>query len=325
MTRRLARNAFLAFAVALAGCNALLGNEGGSLEPDPEGGDPDVNVAFDGETDSRDASRGVDAGWTFDSSSDAALTAEADAAWESGADSPSDSRPSDARDAGARDADVRDESAARDAGIDVSPDTPRCVDHDGCSAGFNCERGTCVAPTVSCAAQKSTYPASTDGVYWINPAGTAMRAYCDMKIVTELCTEIEGEHHGRTREGSNLGYTMRSILHARDGQCGIWAVRAADGYPIRVLTMVAGQTLTTCQALGFVSDGVLNACAFGDSAGNSNCGYPFGTPYYQYGNLCAGCVIGDGESPTYVKQGPMHSSSVISTFDGSTQSFCKVR
>src|SRR5262245_7134238 len=138
MTARLARNAFLAFAVALAGCNALLGNEGGNLGPEPEAGDPDVNVAFDGETDASEASPAVDAAWSFDSSSDAAPTAEADAPWESHADSLSDSRPLDARDAGARDADVRDESAVRDAGIDVSPDTPRCVDLDGCSAGFNC-------------------------------------------------------------------------------------------------------------------------------------------------------------------------------------------
>ena len=79
--------------------------------------------------------------------------------------------------------------------------------------GQNCATtGRCVAAQVSCAAQKSSYPASTDGVYWISPAGVAHRAYCDMAISAELCTEIEGEHRGRTRDKAALSYVMKSIL-----------------------------------------------------------------------------------------------------------------
>jgi hypothetical protein len=214
-----------------------------------------------------------------------------------------------------------DVHVVRDAAADTRP---ACTITDDCVMGKNCYRGDCVAATVSCASQKSSYPTSVDGIYWINPSGTPMRAYCDMQVQTELCTEVEGDHHGTTREGSNLSFVMTSVLHASDGECLLWALRAsADDYPLAGLD---GQApLSTCQWLGFVSDGVLGGCPFGDGAGSSDCGFPISLPYYQWGNACSGCVIGDGVSDTYVKQGPMHTSFVVSTFDGSVQSRCKVR
>jgi hypothetical protein len=118
---------------------------------------------------------------------------------------------------------------------------------------------------------------------------------------------------------------MRSVLLVGQGKCTLWAVRGSlDGYPLRPLEAVAGQKLPTCQALGFVRDVTLGSCAFGDSADHSNCGFAV-SPLYQWGNHCSGCVIGDGDSATYVKQGPMHSSTALSSFDGSIATHCAIR
>ncbi len=119
---------------------------------------------------------------------------------------------------------------------------------------------------------------------------------------------------------------MRSVLHVREGDCLIWALQSsADGYPLGVLKDVAGQTLSTCQALGFPADGELGSCPFGDSAGRTGCGFQSAPPYYHWGNVCSGCVEGEGLHKTYVKQGPIHTSSVLSSASGSTQSHCKIR
>lgn len=52
-----------------------------------------------------------------------------------------------------------------------------------------------------------------------------IRAYCDMQARVELCTDIEEEHHGVTREPSMLKFTMTSIMHEDAETCDIWAVR----------------------------------------------------------------------------------------------------
>jgi hypothetical protein len=317
-------------AIVLSACNAVLGNESGDFVPDlttsggafggagrsgtsgsTTGGGGHGGAAEDAALGKPDAAEGGGAAGSQDGGTEASVRVDADASPVVDASTP-DAKTMDARDEGAR--------------TDAAVDAFRCANLDGCATGYNCDKGVCVPATVSCAAHKSAYPSSGDGVYWINPTGTPMRAYCDMQLQSELCTEIEADHRGKTRDGSNLPYTMRSILHARDAKCSIWAVRGStDGYPIRAIEMVEGQKLGTCQALGFPSDVMLGECAFGDSAGYSNCGFALSPPLYQWGNHCSGCMIGDGLSPTYVKQGPMHSSTVLSTADGSVQSHCAVK
>lgn len=192
----------------------------------------------------------------------------------------------------------------------------------GCTDGFNCSTGNCVPATVSCAAQKSSYPSSSDGVYWIGPP--AMRAYCDMRVPIELCTEVTQEHSGgRTRDGSNVTFALSSVLLWSQGECAIWALRALpEGIPFG--PYLRTHPLTACQAFGFVADGQLGSCAYGDSPGYSGCG--FGSPpLYQMGDDCAGCVVGDGPHDIYTRLGPLHESRVITSFDPSTQTRCKVR
>jgi hypothetical protein len=340
----------LCIAIAIGGCNAVLGNADGDLAPDEvsgassglggssAGASTSASVASSSVTSSSGSGGDPGTGPTGGSSGGSGGTggaepdasfAEADAEagpWVDGrSEGAAPERDVTSSDARAADGD-RSDAVTRDATADIlSVDAFRCTDTDACSMGYNCEKGTCVAATVSCTAHKSAYPTATDGVYWINPTGTPMRAYCDMKLLTELCTEVEGEHRGKTREGSGVAYTMRSILHARDGVCSVWAVRAsADGMPVGMLSPEAGQTMSTCQALGFARDVALGACDFGDIAGYSNCGFAV-SPLYQWGNRCSGCVLNDGVYPTYVKQGPMHSSSVISSVDGSFQSRCAIK
>lgn len=217
----------------------------------------------------------------------------------------------------------------RDAMADVpsDADAPSCTGTglaDGCSTGFNCYEGQCVAATVSCAAQKSSHPSSSDGVYWINPSGTPMRAYCDMMERTELCTEVAASHQGKTRDGSSLSFAMMSQLFWDQRECSIWAVRdASQGYPIS--PYVVSHALTTCQALGFVANGTLGACAFGSDPSYSNCGFTFALPFSLWGDFCDGCTENPGTFTMYVRMGPIRQSSVLTTFDGTVRTTCKVR
>jgi hypothetical protein len=192
----------------------------------------------------------------------------------------------------------------------------------GCSDGSNCAAGSCVPATVSCAAHKSSYPSSGDGVYWIGPP--AMRAYCDMRVPIALCTEVTEAHSGgRTRDGSNVTFALSSVLLWSQGECAIWSLRALpEGIPFGPYRRT--HPLTTCQAFGFVADGQLGNCAYGDSPGYSACGFG-ASPLYQMGDDCAGCVVGDGPHDLYVRQGPMHESRVLTSADPSTQTRCKVR
>ena|SRR6187551_1065162 len=76
-------------------------------------------------------------------------------------------------------------------------------------------------------------------------------------------------------------------------------------------------------SFGFVADGQLGNCAYGDSAGYTDCGFG-ASPLYQMGDDCAGCVVGDGPHDLYVRQGPVHQSHVLTSSDPSTQTRCKV-
>ena len=192
----------------------------------------------------------------------------------------------------------------------------------GCNDGFNCAAGRCVPATVSCAAQKSSYPDSRDGVYWVSPP--TMRAYCDMSVPIDLCTEIMQEHRGgRTRDGSNLTFALTSVLLWGEGECALWALRALpEGIPFT--RYFHAHPLTTCQAFGFIADGQLGGCAYGDDAGRGSCGFG-AAPLYQLSDQCAGCVVGDGIHDQYTRMGPIHSSTALTSFDPSTQARCKVR
>lgn len=192
-----------------------------------------------------------------------------------------------------------------------------------CPTGQNCMNARCVAALVSCAAQKTSYPSSQDGVYWIRPAGQTYRAYCDMAISAELCTEIEGEHRGKTRDPAALGYTMMSLLLAGDGVCRMWAIRSAEGYPFNRLEPVNGVAPgSTCRSLGFVGDGVLGICDYGSQL--SDCGFS-ARPLNVWGNHCIGCVLNDGDYDRYTLQGPVSTGFTLSSMNGSVATTCSVR
>lgn len=205
----------------------------------------------------------------------------------------------------------------------VSGEPMTCRRMADCEAGENCVTGRCVAPLISCAAQKNSHPASKDGVYWIGTAGALQRAYCDMQLSAELCTEVAGEHHGRTRGKAAIGYTMTSVLLLSEGVCKMWAIRGSDdGYPFDQLKAVAGVPEgQTCISLGFAGDGVLGACKYGSE--RTSCGFEV-TPLYWYGNNCAGCVKNDGVYDRWTLQGPAIQAATLSSTSGTEFTTCKV-
>jgi len=145
-----------------------------------------------------------------------------------------------------------------------------------------------------------------------------------MTLPGELCTEVQEEHRGRTHEGSRLDFLMQSVLVPEKGVCSIWALRTAeDGKPFFPLAQVAGNTLSSCEAFGFIADGTVSACRYGDNAGYSDCGFP-SAKFYGYGNRCSGCTQNDGTYKKYVLQGVIHSGSVIGDFSGSVRASCKI-
>jgi len=151
-----------------------------------------------------------------------------------------------------------------------------------------------------------------------------MRAYCDMRVPIALCTEVTEEHSGgRTRDGSNVTFALTSVLLWSQGECAIWALRALPE-EIPFGPYYRTHPLTTCQAFGFVADGQLGNCAYGDSPGYTACGFG-APPLYQMGDDCAGCVVGDGPHDLYVRQGPLHESRALTSSDPSTQTRCKVK
>jgi len=192
-----------------------------------------------------------------------------------------------------------------------------------CATGENCVGSRCVAALVSCAAQKNSYPSSKDGVYWIGTVGAWQRAYCDMQLSAELCSEVAGEHHGRTRGKAVLDYTMSSVLLLNQQVCKLWALRGTDdGHPFDELVAVDGVAAgQTCVSLGFAADGVLGACEYGSE--HTNCGFT-ATPLYWYGNNCAGCVKNDGSHDRWTLMGPAITAFTLSSMSGTSFTTCKV-
>ena len=161
-----------------------------------------------------------------------------------------------------------------------------------------------------------------DGLYWIKPGATAERAYCDMVLGTELCTEVAAEHHGRTRDKAAIPYTMSSVLVPAENACKIWALRGTnDGIPFQSLapygTLAQGHT---CIYLGFLLDGTLGSCSFGSS--RSNCGFTIAA-FYRYSNECPTCMVGPGSYDRWTKQGPISNGGILSTMSGSAFTTCR--
>jgi hypothetical protein len=201
---------------------------------------------------------------------------------------------------------------------------PPACPSTSCAMGQNCVASQCVPALVSCAAHKNSYPASKDGVYWIGTVGAWQRAYCDMALSAELCTEVAGEHQGRTRGKAAIGYTMSSVLLLNEGVCKLWAIRGTDdGHPFDELIAVEGVPAgQTCISLGFMADGVLGACDYGSE--RTNCGFS-ATPLYWYGNNCAGCTKNDGAFDRWTLQGPALQAFTLSSMSGTEFTTCKVR
>lgn len=231
-----------------------------------------------------------------------------------------------AADGGAREPGGADGGAA-DGGAGmggVAPESPPpCPSSETCSKGQNCVDELCVPALATCAAQKNKYPASKDGVYWVGAGAGTHRAYCDMAEVVELCSDAASERLGRTRDSSKLEYKMTAVL-LEDGLCKMWNIRgAADNYPLWQLDAVAGVPAgQTCAKLGFVADGVLGSCPYGES--RSNCGYEV-TPLNRYGNTCSGCTLNDGDFDHWVVQGPIKTGGVLSDAAGKIFTTCKTR
>src|SRR5262249_23254614 len=152
----------------------------------------------------------------------------------------------------------------------------------------------CEPAPLDCAALAAAHPALDDGVYWI-ASGTLHRAYCDMMAKVTLCEEgAPAKHVGRTREGSAIAIELTSTLDS-SGTCEIWSVRGTDGYPLAELKPVAGNTMSTCAALGFRGDETVGSCFYGSAAGT--CGFT-NDSWLIYGNKCVGCMMHPGEFPT---------------------------
>jgi len=176
----------------------------------------------------------------------------------------------------------------------------------------------------SCAAIKAADPSAPSGVYWIKAAdGTPKRVYCDMPRGIELCREgVEQTIQTTTHEGSNLDITMRTLLLPSRNTCELWNLRrTSDGLPLSQLHAVAGNTLSTCQALGFQKDGKLGRCPYGSQYGD--CGFTSAQDY-SYGNLCSGCSVNEGSYNDYIRQGAIGTGIVITDVSGSIRTSCTV-
>lgn len=216
-----------------------------------------------------------------------------------------------------------DAGSNSDGGVGGAAEGPRtCKSTHECARGENCIDEVCEPALPTCAAQKNRYAASKDGVYWVGRMSDVHLAYCDMDEAVELCSDVEGEHRGRTRDSSKIPYVMTSLLLPNEGLCKMWAIRAvSDGHPFGQLEAVAGVAAgQTCAKLGFVSDGTLGVCSFGSE--RSTCG--FSGPFFRYGNSCsAACGTTAGTFDHYILQGPMLRAGTLSTFSGSTATTCK--
>lgn len=210
--------------------------------------------------------------------------------------------------------------------VDCGGTCPKCGVGKNCGSGADCSTGICksgsCAHPASCAELKGVQPQLGDGVYKILSGGALISAYCDMEIPAELCTTVQGDHTGRTRDASTLSYRMTSVLSSDLKTCSLWNLRAAvDGNPLSRLVATSGLTLSTCRALGLGDDVELGACAFGSA--ESKCGYTV-NEHYRYGNSCSGCKLNDGVKTRYVLQGPMTSARTLSDAAGTIRTRCAV-
>lgn len=197
-----------------------------------------------------------------------------------------------------------------------------CLTLDDCPTDTSCIGRLCRPAKETCAATRAAY-SSADGEYWIKPVtGASYRAYCDMKLEKEICTEKGLAVSGKTRDGAALTWSAIAKLEHATGLCALWAIKGPMGYPFDDLKMVAGQTLTTCQALGFKADGVIANCPYG--ASRTDCG--FAPPSLnRYGNSCTGCTLNDGDFRDYLLQGPISVGGVMSNVSGTIKTTCKFR
>lgn len=199
-----------------------------------------------------------------------------------------------------------------------------CALLDHCPAGTICVGKVCLAAAASCAATKAAHPTAPDGEYWIKPAtGAAYRAYCDMALARELCTEAGGPVTGKTREGSGTNWSAVAKLDHKAGLCALHALKGPT-YPFADLKAVSGQTMKTCAAFGFKADGTLGSCPYGTGAGRTKCGFTV-TAVNRYGNSCTGCTLNAGTFRNYVVQGPIVAGSVLSDVAGTIKTTCLVR
>ena len=146
--------------------------------------------------------------------------------------------------------------------------------------------------------------------------------YCDLTLGTELCTEVAGEHSGRTRDKAAIPYTMSSLLMPAEGLCKIWALRGTkDGVPLQSLAPYGSLPQGyTCISLGFALDGTLGSCLYGST--KTNCGFTIAA-FYRYSNQCSGCDVGAGSFDRWTKQGPISNGAVLSSMSGSAFTTCK--
>jgi hypothetical protein len=168
-----------------------------------------------------------------------------------------------------------------DAGAVAPPPTP-CTTTAECGTGRDCVGQFCVMAPASCGAlQILLGPSAADGLYWIVPPGSAPTLeYCDMRIGQDLCDGTLSVHTGQMRDGSMIGFNIKSVLVDDGGavSCRIGRLYAGVGVPFQNIGQV-------CTNLGFNgTPGQIVGCAFGPKSNvptaDQSCGYtPTGCTY----------------------------------------------
>lgn len=162
-----------------------------------------------------------------------------------------------------------------------------------------------------------------NGIYLIGTSTSAARTYCDLAAQVALCSEVQGNVTGTTKDASALPWAATAVLRPDTGVCELWNVRhGTSGHPFDRIHPKTGSPNSTCEAFGFLGDELLGSCSFGSSY--SNCGFP--VTLYRYGDACNGCSSNNGTSYNrYVFQGPMSSASVLTNASGSVRMYCRGR
>jgi hypothetical protein len=199
-----------------------------------------------------------------------------------------------------------------------------------CLPTENCLAGVCYPAPSNCAALAALTPAAPDGVYQLNLSGTIQAAYCDMRTGRTLCTAMEADHGGATRDQAHVPFLLRSVLEPPEF-CRIWAVRDEFGHPLDQLDSLDGApealVRSTCEALGFQGgdEHLKRSCRFGSNPGWGDCGFPnqVGRPVkVKWGNSC-NCSEGHGR-PFYTLEKGVFTSQLPWTFDGRVSAKCRI-